>query len=81
MTFFVGYTQDWTIDPRDLPGIGMNGIGAVGNGTFAEIQVNVIATPSGVAGTGAIGTSVGELNLTETGVAGTGAIGSIAFEP
>jgi hypothetical protein len=79
VTFFVGYTQDWTIDPRDLPGIGMNGIGAVGNGTFAEIQVNVIATPSGVAGTGAIGTSVGELNLTETGVAGTGAIGSIAF--
>ena len=79
VTFFVGYTQDWTIDPRDLPGIGMHGIGAVGNGTFAEIQVNVTATPSGVAGTGEIGTYVEELTLTETGVAGTGAIGSIAF--
>ena len=79
VTFFVGYTQDWTIDPRDLPGIGMNGIGAVGNGTFAEIQVNVKATPSGVAGTGEIGTYVEELTLTETGVAGTGAIGSIAL--
>jgi len=78
-TFFVGYTQDWTIDPRDLPGIGMHGIGAVGNGTFAEIQVNVTATPSGVAGTGEIGTYVEELTITETGVAGTGAIGSIAL--
>ena len=74
-TFFVGYTQDWTIDPRDLPGIGMHGIGAVGNGTFAEIQVNVKPTPSGVAGTGEIGTYVEELTITETGVAGTGAIG------
>ena len=78
-TFFVGYTQDWTIDPRNLPGIGMNGRGAVGNGTFAEIQVNVKATPSGVAGTGEIGTYVEELTLTEAGVAGTGAIGSITL--
>ena len=79
VTFFVGYTQDWTIDPRDLPGIGMHGRGEVGNGTFAEIQVNVKPTPSGVAGTGEIGTYVEELTLTETGVAGTGAIGSIAL--
>ena len=79
VTFFVGFTQDWTIDPRDLPNIGMNGRGAVGNGTFAEIQVNVKATPVGVAGTGEIGTYVGELALAEAGVAGTGAIGSVAL--
>ena len=79
VTFFVGFTQDWTIDPRDLPNIGMNGRGAVGNGTFAEIQVNVKATPVGVAGTGEIGTYVGELTLAEAGVAGTGAIGSVAL--
>jgi len=79
VTFFVGFTQDWTIDPRDLPNIGMNGRGAVGNGTFAEIQVNVKATPVGVAGTGEIGTYVEELTLAEAGVAGTGAIGSVAL--
>ena len=76
-TFFVGYTQDWTVDPRDLPGIGMHGIGAVGNGVNAEINTLIISVnPTGVAGTGAIGTESLELTLTETGVAGTGAIGT-----
>ena len=77
VTFFVGYTQDWTIDPRLLPGIGMNGRGAVGNGVNAEINTLTISVnPTGVAGTGAIGTYNNELTLTETGVAGTGAIGT-----
>ena len=79
-TFFVGYTQDWTIDPRLLPGIGMNGRGAVGNGVNAEINTLTISVnPTGVAGTGAIGTYNNELTLTETGVAGTGAIGTVTL--
>ena len=80
VTFFVGYTQDWTIDPRLLPGIGMNGRGAVGNGVNAEINTLTISVnPTGVAGTGAIGTYNNELTLTETGVAGTGAIGTVTL--
>jgi len=79
-TFFVGYTQDWTVDPRDLPGIGMHGIGAVGNGVNAEINTLTISVnPTGVAGTGAIGTLNNELTITETGVAGTGAIGTVTL--
>ena len=80
VTFFVGYTQDWTIDPRLLPGIGMNGRGAVGNGVNAEINtITISVTLTGVAGTGAIGTYNNELTLTETGVAGTGAIGTVTL--
>ena len=80
VTFFVGYTQDWTIDPRLLPGIGMNGRGAVGNGVNAEINTIAISVnPTGVAGTGAIGTITLDATITETGVAGTGAIGTVSF--
>ena len=80
VTFFVGYTQDWTIDPRLLPGIGMNGRGAVGNGVNAEINTLIISvTLTGVAGTGAIGTEIPLAFITETGVAGTGAIGTVTL--
>ena len=80
VTFFVGYTQDWTIDPRLLPGIGMNGRGAVGNGVNAEINTLIISvTLTGVAGTGAIGTEIPLAFITETGVAATGAIGTVAL--
>ena len=37
--FFVGFTQDWTVDPRTLPGIGMNGRGNVGNGKDSEVYI------------------------------------------
>ena len=78
--FVVGYTQDWTIDPRLLPGIGMNGRGAVGNGVNAEINTLTISVnPTGVAGTGAIGTEIPLAFITETGVAGTGAIGTVTL--
>ena len=78
--FVVGYTQDWTIDPRLLPGIGMNGRGAVGNGVNAEINTLTISVnPTGVAGTGAIGTETPLAFITETGVAGTGAIGTVTL--
>ena len=79
-TFFVGYTQDWTVDPRDLPSIGMHGIGAVGNGVNAEINtINLTVTVSGVAGTGAIGTVVLNPTVVATGVAATGAIGTVVL--
>ena len=79
-TFFVGYTQDWTIDPRDLPSIGMHGIGAVGNGVNAEINtINLTVTVSGVAGTGAIGTVVLNPTVVATGIAATGAIGTVTL--
>jgi len=72
--FVVGFTQDWTIDPRLLPGIGMHGKGAVGNGAISEITIS--PNPSGDAGTGAIGSELLELSITEAGVAGTGAVGT-----
>jgi hypothetical protein len=79
-TFFVGYTQDWTIDPRLLPGIGMSGRGAVGNGVNAEINTLTISVnPTGIAGTGAIGTSVINQEVPATGVAATGAIGTVTL--
>tara|TARA_R100001244_G_scaffold57963_1_gene49012 strand:- start:511 stop:1125 length:615 start_codon:yes stop_codon:yes gene_type:complete len=74
VTFFVGFTQDWTIDPRLLPGIGMHGKGAVGNGSISEITIS--PNPSGDAGTGAIGSELLELSIAEAGVAGTGAVGT-----
>jgi len=74
VTFFVGFTQDWTIDPRLLPGIGMHGKGAVGNGAISEITIS--SNPSGDAGTGAIGSELLELSIAEAGVAGTGAVGT-----
>ena len=73
--FFVGYTQDWTVDPRTLPGIGMNGRGTVGNGKDSEVSVTIGPAVTGLAGTGAIGTETPLASITETGVAGTGAIG------
>ena len=72
--FFVGFTQDWTIDPRLLPGIGMNGRGAVAPLGLSNFIVGPDVT--GIAGTGAIGTEIPTASITEVGVAGTGAIGT-----
>ena len=77
--FFVGFTQDWTIDPRLLPRIGMNGRGDVGNGKDSEVYIYTSVTLTGVAGTGAIGTEIPLAFITETGVAATGAIGSFTL--
>jgi|TARA_R110001606_G_scaffold205709_1_gene353410 hypothetical protein len=77
--FFVGYTQDWTVDPRTLPGIGMRGVGTVGNGKDSEVYIFTSVEVTGVAGTGAIGTEIPLAFITETGVAATGAIGSFTL--
>tara|TARA_R100000908_G_C3751554_1_gene146129 strand:- start:977 stop:1615 length:639 start_codon:yes stop_codon:yes gene_type:complete len=74
--FFVGFTQDWTVDPRTLPGIGMNGRGNVGNGKDSEVYIFIGADVTSVIGTGAIGTEIPLASITETGVAATGAIGT-----
>jgi len=77
--FFVGFTQDWTVDPRTLPGIGMNGRGNVGNGKDSEVYIFIGADVTSVIGTGAIGTEIPLASITETGVAATGAIGTISL--
>ena len=77
--FFVGFTQDWTVDPRTLPGIGMNGRGNVGNGKDSEVYIFTSVDVTGLAGTGAIGTEIPLASITETGVAATGAIGTISL--
>lgn len=65
---FIGFTQDWTIDPRLLPPVGVPAIANVG---FVSIENNIIET--GVSGTGAIGTSAAGIGT--VGAAGTGGVG------
>jgi hypothetical protein len=68
---FIGFTQDWTIDPRLLPPVGVPAIANVG---FVSIENNIIET--GVSGTGAVGTSVAGIGT--VGAAGAGAAGTSA---
>ena len=70
---FIGFTQDWTIDPRLLPPVGVPAFANVGN-VYIEANIN----ETGVAGTGAIGTEALEMSIDEAGVAGTGAVGTVS---
>jgi len=70
---FIGFTQDWTIDPRLLPPVGVPAFSNVGN-VYIETNIN----ETGVAGTGAIGTEALEMSIDEAGVAGTGAVGTVS---
>lgn len=72
---FIGFTQDWTIDPRLLPPVGVPAIGNTGN---VSIETNSILSPSGTGGTGAIGTETLEMSIDEAGVAGTGATADVS---
>jgi hypothetical protein len=68
---YIGFTQDWTIDPRLLPPVGVPSIGTVG-----YVNLEITPTQTGVGGTGEIGTETFETETgTLTGVAGTGAVG------
>jgi len=69
---FIGFTQDWTIDPRLLPPIGVLGYGGTG---FISINLSSVPSPSGLGGTGGTGAELLELTIAETGVGGTGAVG------
>jgi hypothetical protein len=68
---FIGFTQDWTIDPRLLPPVGVPAFAHVGN-VYLEITHT---TQTGVGGTGAVGTEVLQMSIDEAGVAGTGGVG------
>jgi hypothetical protein len=69
---YIGFTQDWTIDPRLLPPVGVPSIGTVG-----YVNLEITPTQTGVGGTGAVGTETLEMSINEAGVAGTGAVGTI----
>ena len=71
---FIGFTQDWTIDPRLLPPVGVPSIGGVGN---VSIAMNSVPSSTGLAGTGATGAELLEMSINEAGVAGTGAVGTV----
>mgnify|MGYP001294107636 CR=1 FL=1 len=71
---FIGFTQDWTIDPRLLPSVGVVGFSHTG---FVSIDMSSVPSPSGLGGTGGVGAELLELTLAETGVGGTGAVGTI----
>jgi hypothetical protein len=67
---YIGFTQDWTIDPRLLPPVGVPSIGTVG-----YVNLEITPTQTGVGGTGEIGTETLlklKLELNEAGVAGDG---------
>jgi hypothetical protein len=70
---YIGFTQDWTIDPRLLPPVGVPSIGTVG---YVNLEITH-TTQTGVGGTGAVGTETLEMSINEVGVAGTGAVGTI----
>jgi len=76
---YIGYTQDWTIDPRQRTNVGIEGLGTVG--FVANVDRDYIFDVTGVSGTGAIGTVIVSDNedVAVTGLAGTGAIGTEAF--
>ena len=71
---YIGYTQDWTVDPRLLPGVGTSGFGHIG---YAYLEVTH-TTQTGVGGTGAVGDETIEASYVDAaGVAGTGAVGTV----
>ena len=71
---FIGFTQDWTIDPRLLPPVGVPA--RFGNVSDVDIETNSCNKCNREqGGTGAIGTETLEMSIDEAGVAGTGGIG------
>ena len=70
---FIGFTQDWTIDPRLLPPVGVPAFANVG-----DVLILSSLDAVGVSGTGAIGTEALEMFIDESGVAGTGAVGTVS---
>jgi hypothetical protein len=68
---FIGFTQDWTIDPRLLPPVGVPAFANVG-----DVLILSSLDAVGVSGTGAVGTETLEMSINEAGVAGTGAVGT-----
>jgi len=76
VAIFIGFTQDWTIDPRLLPPVGVPAFANVGN---VSLDLSSVPSPSGLGGTGGTGAELLELTLAETGVGGTGAVGTVSL--
>jgi hypothetical protein len=72
---FIGFTQDWTIDPRLLPPVGVPAFAHVG---LVSINMESVPSPAGLAGTGAVGDELLEMSINEAGVAGTGATSDVS---
>ena len=68
---FIGYTQDWTIDPRLRPGVGVSAPGFIG---FTGLEV--IHTVTGVGGTANVGTveATIQTEIIAVGQAGDGGV-------
>jgi hypothetical protein len=71
---YIGFTQDWTIDPRLRPPVGVPAFAHVG---LVSINMESVPSPAGLAGTGAVGDELLEMSINEAGVAGTGAVGTV----
>ena len=74
VAIFIGFTQDWTIDPRLLPPVGVPSIGNTG---LISIDIASVPSPSGLGGTGGVGAELLQMSINEAGVGGTGAVGAI----
>ena len=72
VAIYIGFTQDWTIDPRLRPPVGVPAFAHVGN---VSLALSSVPSPAGTGGTGASGDELLEMSINEAGVAGTGAIG------
>jgi len=72
---YIGFTQDWTIDPRARPPVGVPSIGEAG---YADIHNDRIFSISGVSGEANVGDAFVSDNedLAVSGTAGTGGISS-----
>ena len=70
---YIGYTQDWTIDPRLRPGVGVSANASVGRCEFEIIHTS----QTGVGGTGGVGTveATIQTEIIAQGQAGDGEVG------
>tara|TARA_R100001198_G_C5237025_1_gene214743 strand:- start:587 stop:1513 length:927 start_codon:yes stop_codon:yes gene_type:complete len=75
---FIGYTQDWTIDPRLRPGVGVSAPGFIG---FTGFEVER-TSQTGVGGSGGVGTAEATIQteIIAVGQSGDGEVGAIVRE-
>jgi len=73
VVIYLAHTFDPFIPVQERPPIGCPGHGFTGS--IDRIDFEAYPEPSGVAGTGAVGTETPEMSINEAGVAGTGGVG------
>ena len=67
-------SQGWGVSPWGAGSISVQGTGAVGT---VGISVSVTFVPTGVSATGAVGTTLPQVNFTLTGVVANGSVGDV----